>query len=493
MKRSKTSIFKILFVLVLMITITCPMAMAQTRTDSISAYIKEEMIKRNIPGLQLAIIWKGKIELIKSYGFANIENRVSVTDSTLFSINSATKAFTGVAIMQLVEQGLIDLDGPLSGYLDSLPAGWRAIKIKHLLTHTSGLLDFVDTRKGGFVGGMKYQDAIKSIRDYPMEFAPGTQMRYNQTNYVLLGQLIEKLSGKPFEQFISERQFIPSGMSKTGFGDSRDVIMDKAPTYRVSRNTERDFIKGKTLERTWEEFPELRSTAGINSSAPELAKWIISLQNATLLKPQTLKAMWEAGRFNDGSYSGWAQGWVAKRNTFPRAVAGIGGSRSWFYVYPEQELSVIVLSNLSTSQPEDLAPEVAGFYYPQLKSANGGSLPESVLALRLLLEKQGYKKAIMLNERMRKKDAKSIMTQRDLTNWGYYLLLLQNRPNEAIEIFKLYAHLYPKDSDAWEGLAKGYKATGDNQNAIIFFQKTLQLDPNNVNAIQKLKDLKEKN
>jgi len=429
------------------------------------------------------------LEMLKSFGLANIENRVAVNDSTIFSINSATKAFTGVAIMQLVERGKIDLQAPISRYLDSLPRNWRALKIQQLLTHTSGLPDFIDTRKGGNVEGLPYPEALKAIREYPMEFAAGEKMRYNQTNYVLLGQIIEKLSGKTFEQLIKSRQFEPAGMKKTGFGDSRDVYMDKAPTYRLSKTTEGNFIKGKTLERTWEEFRELRSTAGINSSAAELARWIIALQNGTLLKSQSLRMMWEAGKLNNGDYSGWAQGWVARRNTAPRAVAGIGGARSWFYVYPDHNLTVIILTNLSTNQPEDLAPEVAGFYYPELKSINGGSLPEAVLPLRALLEKEGYTKAIDLSERIKKRDGKFYLSQRDLTNWAYYLLLIQQEHKKALEIFKLYIYLYPTDVNGYEGLAETYEADGDLKNAISNYKKVLEIEPKNTNAEKKLNAL----
>jgi len=462
---------------------------AQSKTDSISSFLKLEMTRRNIPGLQVAIIRNGKLEMLKSFGLANIENRVAVNDSTIFSINSATKAFTGVAIMQLVERGKIDLQAPISRYLDSLPGNWRALKIQQLLTHTSGLPDFIDTRKGGNVEGLPYPEALKAIREYPMEFAAGEKMRYNQTNYVLLGQIIEKLSGKTFEQFIKSRQFDSAGMKKTGFGDSRDVYMDKAPTYRLSKTTEGNFIKGKTLERIWEEFRELRSTAGINSSAAELARWMIALQNGTLLKSQSLRMMWEAGKLNNGDYSGWAQGWVARKNTAPRAVAGIGGARSWFYVYPDHNLTVIILTNLSTNQPEDLAPEVAGFYYPELKSINGGSLPEAVLPLRALLEKEGYTKAIALSERIKKRDGKFYLSQRDLTNWAYYLLLIQQEHKKALEIFKLYIYLYPTDVNGYEGLAETYEADGDIKNAISTYKKVLEIEPKNTNAEKKLNAL----
>jgi CubicO group peptidase (beta-lactamase class C family) len=468
------------------------MARGQSKTDSISTFLQAEMIKRNIPGLQVAVIRNGKLELLRSFGLANIEHAVSVNDSTLFSINSATKAFTGVAIMQLVEKNRITIDMPISHYLDSLPNHWQAVTIYQLLTHTSGLPDFIDPGKGGFINGLKYAEAWEAIKDYPMEFVAGTRMRYNQTNYVLLGLLIEKLNGKPFEQVIQEQQFNPCGMKKSGFGDSRDIILNKAPTYMLSKQTEKNFVKGKTLERSWEEFPELRATAGINSNARELANWLLSLQNGLLLKSQTLQTMWQAGKLNNGAYSGWAAGWVARRNLVPRAVAGIGGSRSWFYIYPDHQLAVIILTNMKSTQPEDLAPEVAGFYYPELKSTNGGTLPESIMPLRRLLEQQGYAKAIPLAEKMRRQDDKFYPSERDLSNWAYYLLLLQNKKNEATEIFKLYTHLYPASANAYDSLGEGYEAIGSVKNAIECYRQVLKLEAKNEHASGRLKILLKK-
>lgn len=464
----------------------------QSITDNISTFLKSEMIKRNIPGLQIAIIRNGQLELLKSFGVANIEHRVIVNDSTLFSINSATKAFTAVAIMQLAEKKQLELEMPVSHYLEHLPEQWKSVTLTQLLTHTSGLPDFIDTKKGGFVAGLSYEDAWEAIKNYPMEFLPGTQSRYNQTNYVLLGQLIEKLNGKPFEQVVQEQQFNPSGMKKSCFGDSRDVIIDKAPTYMLSRKSERAFVEGKTMERTWEEFPELRATSGINSTAKELANWILALQNGSLLQPQSLQTMWKAAKLTNGTYSGWTPGWAAARIATPRAVAGIGGSRSWFYIYPDQHLAVIILTNLKTTEPEDLAMEVAGFYYPELKAINGGNLPESIMPLRRLLEQQGYSKAIPLSKEIQKSDKNFHPSEKDLSNWAYYLLLKENNKKHAIEIFKLYVNFYPTSTEANDNLAEGYEAIGDTQNAIIFYNKAVKIDQQNKHAAERLKILSQK-
>lgn len=425
----------------------------QTKLDSIAAFVQSEMQTRGIPGLQLAIIRSGKMVMQASYGLANVEHNVPVTPQTLFSINSATKAFTGVAAMQLVEEGKLDLAQPIAKYLDGLPAAWQHIPVRRLLDHTSGLPDFVDVKKGGYRYGLPFDQAWIRIRQEPLEFLPGEKTVYNQTNYVLLGQLIERLSGVSFEQFVRERQFIPAGMARASFGDSRDVTPNKAPTYAHSKQSNGNLVKGKTLERTWEEFPELRSTAGINTTAVDLAKWLIALQSHQLLKKHSsLEALWTPQQLNNRTVGGWALGWTAKRSLPPRAVAGIGGSRSWFYLYPDQHLAVVVLTNLKSDGPEDLAPEVAGFFYPVLKAVNGGNYPDAVHPLRTILERNGYADAVAHYQALKTSSPDYHISERDLINWGYYELLIYKQPAKAEALFHVAAYVYPASREAKEGL-----------------------------------------
>lgn len=453
---TRFSIFVIL--LCLFLAVKPESTQAQSKLDSIATYLASEMQVRNIPGLQVVVIREGKVVYSDAMGLANVEHQIPVTSHTSFSINSATKAFTGVAILQLMEDNRIDIARPIGDYLDSLPPVWARIKVKSLLNHTSGIPDFLDRRNGGYVFGMKYADAWQKIRDLPMEFPEGTATSYNQTNYVLLGQMIEKLSGMSFEAFVRVRQFEPAGMHQASFGDSRDVIVDKAPTYSMARTTGQGRVQGKTLVRTWEEFPELRSTAGINCSAEDLGRWIIALQSHKLLKKQkSLDLMWTAEKLDQGSYGGWTLGWVARRTIAPRAVAGIGGSRSWFYLYPDHDLAVIVLTNMKSIGPENLASEVAGFYYPALKAVNGGNLPESVIPLYQIVERGNYSDAIAVYCRLKAEQPDYFTSARDLMNWAYSVLLLQKNPAKSIPLFQLLLYLYPDSEEGKAGLAEAQK------------------------------------
>ena len=221
--------------LLTLVLLSCQLlAVAQSPNNSVEALLQREMQERRIPGLQIAVVQRGKIVLLKSYGTANLQNAVPVTDKSVFSIYSCTKAFTGIAVMQLVEEGKLDLAAPVSHYLNGLPEPWQPVTIRQLLTHVSGLpniLSVLDPDTGKLPGTSE-DIAWSKVLAMPMQFKTGERFSYNQTNYLLLGKIINKLSGKPFAQFFRERQFQVAGMSHTLLADSRDVIPSRAQSYR---------------------------------------------------------------------------------------------------------------------------------------------------------------------------------------------------------------------------------------------------------------------
>jgi CubicO group peptidase (beta-lactamase class C family) len=344
------------------------------RDDSLRRYLRTEMAERKIPGLQVAIVRGGRVVFRGAYGIANLQYGLPVTDTTVFSINSATKAFTGVAILQLVERGLVDLSAPVSTYLDSLPAAWQPVTIRQLLSHISGIPDVLD-EEGDLPLGETESQALRRVAKLPMAFVTGERFRYNQTNYLLLGRVIRKLSGQRFPQFAAQQQLAPAGMLRTGFGDSRDVIRNKSQSYRFVPLP--DDTASRQLTNVFERFPEyLWTAAGMNSTADDVARWIIALQNGSLLKrPGSLTAMWAVPNWNDGKPNWWALGWPAITRPEHRARAGIGGGRSAFFIYPDDDLAIVVLTNLSGGSPEDFIDGLASFYLPGLAGTRRGAKP----------------------------------------------------------------------------------------------------------------------
>ncbi|TSD72261.1 serine hydrolase [Janthinobacterium sp. KBS0711] len=457
-------------------------AQASRAEHDIAAFVRSEMQERQIPGLQLAVIQHGKIVLKRNFGLASVQYQVPVTDASLFSINSATKAFAGVAVMQLVQEGKIDLAAPIGQYLTGLPVAWQAVTVTQLLNHTSGLPDVLDQRSGKLVGPQPddADAAWTAVQALAVEAPPGQRYRYNQTNYVLLAQLIERQGGQPFATFIQRRQFDVAGMPHSGFGDAKDVVVNKASSYVLDRG-------GNGYRNVIEDFPVfMRAGAGINSNAGELANWLIALQSGRLLAPAAVERLWQPTSLNDGKPAPWALGWPTIGRDGHRAVAGIGGGRSAFYVYPNDGLAVIILSNLAGGQPEQLIDTVAGFYLPALRQQRGGAYAAHLLhkqAASTGFEGLDQKLAAILRQHGLPKP-----TEDDLNAWGYRLLGRQ-QPKQAVAVFELGVRLYPQGANGHDSLAEAYEADGAKDRAATHYRRSLELDPGNTHAVARLRAL----
>lgn len=461
---------------------------AQKKETEIEVIIKREMAERRIPGLQIAVVKQGKIVLNKSYGIANIEDNVSVTNNTIFPIYSCTKVFTAVAIMQLVEEGKINLSAPVSDYLDNLPEAWRPVTIKQILTHTSGfpdILKILDPSSGG-VGSLKNEETIwAKLQAIPMDFKPGEKFSYNQTNGYLLGKIINKLSGMPFNEMFIEKQFQPADMPNTVFGDSRDVIPNFTPTYSYKLFLDGQKLNQERLVNNYVEFPYFRRTSsGLNSTAEDMAKWVIALQSGKLLKSEaTINTMWSPNTFNDGTPTTWALGWgLAKFRKKHKAIGMSGGIRSAFLIYPDDDLAVIVLTNLTGASPEDFLEELAGVYNPEILNA------DPITFLRKNLRKVGFEKAIEITNEEKKKNPEFMPNEFEMNEWAYRMMA-KNQLKEALEIFKLNLYLYPNSSNAYDSYGEILLKTGNKEEAIKNYQKSVELNPNNEGGKKILKEI----
>src|SRR5579859_827780 len=337
-------------------------AVAKQALDrSVDAYVRDEMTKRRIPGLALAVIRHGRLEKITPYGYANVEFSVPVTSATLFQVASITKEFTSVGLMMLVEAGQVRLDGRIGAYLDNLPVNWRDVTIRQLLNHTSGLPDIINKASDSLADTPG--EALQLLRDKPLDFAAGSQWAYNLTNYMLLQLLIEKISGLSFEQFCKARLFAPLKLSSPTFG-GQVIIKQRASLYTA-------VVVGadppKALDRpeiyNARMVPMLYSAGGLNISIEDFAHWIAALLDGKIISKPSLEELRTPARLNDGhtfdSYGlGW---WLALQPPHP-AVGGNGGGRASFFSYQKDGLVVIVLTNLLGSNPESLVDGVARQY-----------------------------------------------------------------------------------------------------------------------------------
>lgn len=325
--------------------------------------IQQTMKAQRIPGLQIAVVRDGRVVLSETYGLANVENRVAATPNTRFPLNSATKPFTGVAVMQLAEAGLVDLEAPVSRYLDDLPEAWRSVRVRQLLAHTSGLPDIMGP--SGLVGGGNEANAWKTVKAMPIEAPAGERFAYNQTNYGLLAQIIAKQAHMPYEQYIARHQFAATGMTAAAFGDSYDPLPNAATMYSyIPRGTlARD--DANRLTRWFYDMPySLWAGGGILTTADEVARWLAALSSGRLISKRSLQQMWTPEKLSNGADGDWAAGWPVLKAAPDRQIASFGGARAAFIVYPDHGLAVVVLTNLVGSNPQGFIPRIAEIYKP---------------------------------------------------------------------------------------------------------------------------------
>lgn len=274
----------------------------------------------------------------------------------------------------LVESGKLHLDDDIGQYLDGLPTNWRTIPVRRLLNHTSGLPDIAIDQYTTNKIAETTEEALKLLRDRPMDFTPGTDWRYNETNYMLLGMLIEKLSGQSFVQFCTERMFKPFDVKAAVFGDSRAIVKNRATVYTPFR-----FGKGRPvlldhLEVLNYEFPPMSYPAdGLNISITNFAAWLVALLNGKIITQISLDQIWQPAKLKDGStperpatpsiWRRYGLGWVLKLDSSHPMAGGTGGLRAAFFVYPKDKLAVIVLTNGQGTRPESLADDIAHRYF----------------------------------------------------------------------------------------------------------------------------------
>ncbi|HYJ83587.1 MAG TPA: serine hydrolase [Allosphingosinicella sp.] len=453
-----------------------PAPRAESVANQVDRHIKSQMEALKIPGLQVAVVKGGNIVLLRSYGIASVELGVPVTDSTTFSVNSIAKAFTGVAAMRMVEAGRLDLAAPVSAYLDGLPESWRAVTVRQLLSHMSGLPEI--TRAPTIETDA--EAAWAWVQAQPVQFPTGERFNYCQTNYTLILRILNKLAGAPPDSPLGTPQFEIAGMNRTAYGDSTDLIPGKAPSYRWTRGAAPG--EPRMLRPSIERFlPFRRASSGLNSNAGDMAKWIIALRQGGLLSKASLETLWTRVPFNNGEPGQWGLGWQNLPRGKGRAVGMTGGGRAAFYLYPEQDVAVVLLTNLAGAFPEDFIDRIASLYAPGLEL-------DGVPALRIALEDKGYAGAPAAAARIAARDAAFRWNEAELNDWGYRLLST-GRSREALEVLRLVASLFPQSGNAHDSLAEALAANGDKAGALASYRRALQLDPKNGHAERQIERL----
>ena len=326
----------------------------------LDAFVRAELARQKVPGVAVAVVSHGKVLLAKGYGFANLEHQVPVTPDTLFQSGSLGKQFTAMAVMLQVEAGKLSLSDKVTKFFPDAPASWKDITVRHLLTHTSGIADLegqLDYRKD-------YTDEELARFAYalPLDFPVGTRWSYSNTGYVLLGILVNRVTGTFYGDVLAERVFKPAGM-KTARGISEaDVIPHRAAGYRQ--------VDGEVKNQEWVS-PSLNTTAdgSLYFSLKDLLAWDAAVQRRALLTPEGWQEILTPGKLTSGASVPYGFGWqVLERGGQPLHQHGGAwqGFRTFFSRFIGDSLSIIVLTNADFAQPERFADGLAALVNPAL-------------------------------------------------------------------------------------------------------------------------------
>ncbi|MEO7275521.1 MAG: serine hydrolase domain-containing protein [Vicinamibacterales bacterium] len=325
--------------LLLACLILCPSPAAADRIDD---YVRAQLKARNLPGLSLAVVKDGRIVKAAGYGVASLELEVPATAQTVYEIGSISKQFAADAVLLLVEDGKVRLDDPISTYLESPPAAWSPITVRHVLTHTAGLADF-DSGKIGFSYRREYsaREFVELLGQQPLQFAPGE--RWNYTNaFPLLGMVVERASGLPYMDFVRARIFTPLGLASARFKIADEVVPHRADGYLFADGRYRH---GETLRPAI-----IAANGGVMMNVTDFAKWDIAITRGGLLRPESLTAMTTPVRLNDGRTVSHGLGWFMDRFNGHRFGAHWGttvtGHSSVIRRYVDDGVTVIVMANL---------------------------------------------------------------------------------------------------------------------------------------------------
>jgi D-alanyl-D-alanine carboxypeptidase len=321
--------------------------------------------KAKLPGATVLVLDRGSTILNAAYGVKNLLTNAPVTTDTHFEIGSITKQFTAAAILQLKEQGKLSLDDPLAKYVPEYTRA-KGITIKQLLWHESGIPDFTDapnieelvTKKRG-----SFAAILALVKDKPLEFTPGAKEAYSNTNYEILGRIVELASGMSWDNYTRSHLFAPAAMTDSTFMSSEAHTKNVATGYAIDR--------GRLVPQ-----PSLgdwaSSAGGIISTTRDLAKWNTALFGGRIVSPSDLRLMTTSGHLLDGSATGYGFGLLIDTYDGQQRYWHNGatfGFKTVNVVYPRLDQQIIVLGNDVDVLVEGIASAIFSKLHPDLAAA----------------------------------------------------------------------------------------------------------------------------
>lgn len=424
----------------------------------------------------LLVAEKGKIIYKKGFGFADTKTKEQFTPATPCYIGSLSKQFTAMGIVILKEKGEINYEESIRQYFPELPECYQPVTIHNMLQHTSGLALFDD------FPGMTESDVLRILQQQTsLRFTPGSKFEYCNANYSLLGMLIEKISGKSLDEFLTTNIFIPCGMKNTYVDEPSIKNRKRAVGY---------YLFGD--EYNYSTY--IGGAASVVSTVEDLYKWDIMLYHPTIISKQSLEEIFTPGKneWESNTYGkqGYGFGWFISGNENNKTIqhdGGFAGFRSYIERQAGKHNTIIYISNVRHELKDSIREGIVN-----ILNDKPYTIPKISGANRVMSKAKttGIKQAISDYKSLSKtKDSSNYyFSERECNSLGYYLLR-NNRIDDALQLFKLNTEQFPASGNAFDSMGEAYLKAGDKQNALSSYKKSFELDPGNSNAADMVKKL----
>lgn len=433
---------------------------------------------------------QGEVIYKNGFGFANMEWEIPNQPDTKFRIASVTKPFTAMLIMQLVAEGKLDLRKPISTYLPDYPKeNGDQITLHHLLTHSSGTPNEYesDDKLNRFPDKHRPEQLVNQFSGLPLEFSPGDRFSYSNAGYTVLGYIIETVSGKSYETMLQEKILMPLGMKNTGIDRHRPVIKNRAKGYFESY--------GEHYNANYIDMSTVYSSGYVYSTVEDMFLWEQALNSEKIL-PKKYMDLLSTKHIPDPGYGGhYGYGWEILPkpvgNTSNRVeTIGHSGAIDGFCALitriPSTNSSIIFLNNTRRAYLNSMTTAITGILNDT--TYDFPKKPTAKFMTRVIHE-EGIDKGIQFYKEHQDLPDYYI-DEIELIVAGYKLLHAGNA-EDAVKVFKLSTEIYPDRDNPYDSYAEALMALGRDEEAIANYKKSLELNPQNYNALEMLKKLEE--
>ena len=458
-------------------------ASVQEIAPSLERTIQRLMKEGDVPGLSIAQIRNGKIFSHRGFGMKNADTKAPIRDNTVFEAASLSKPVFAYAVLKLVDSGKLELDKPLIAYLsEPYMADERArlITARMALDHTTG-----------------FQNEVLPGRPLKIYFTPGEKFSYSGEGFLYLQKVIERITGERLDVFMTRTVFEPLGMTDSSF-----VWQDRYEASKANGH------KSSGLVSLMKKPPLPKSASGLHTTAIDYAKFVVAVMNGTGLTKETMDQMLRAQVRVDETCSNctersvgrlsqslsWGLGWGLERTGSGDAIWHWGDNSSEFnnfvIAYPKQKAGVVILSNSGNgfSIIPELVRQITGQGHPAF-AWMGYEVYNSPAKLWFKdILARGNVAITRYRESRKKRQQAGVLSEAQVNAVGYWLLG-KKRVEEALEVFKMNVEDHPNSSNAYDSLGEAYMTRGDKELSIKNYQRSLELNPNNVNAVEMLRRL----